>query len=83
MNCINNFLKFVSQFSEKQRRVPDLIIANNVVSDPYQHMIKDFGAPENIPPSTRLDEPRDAAKEKDWDVMNFFRVFEDLQPKNK
>lgn len=59
---------------------PDMITANNLVSDPYQHILKDYGAPENIPTCKRLEEPR-SNSEEDRELMNFFRVMAGLNTK--
>jgi hypothetical protein len=64
------------------RDIPDLIIANQLVSDPYQHTVKDFGDPEAIPVNKRFVEPRDSTPVA-WETMNFYRLLAGLEPKEQ
>ncbi|WP_059359939.1 hypothetical protein [Parachlamydia acanthamoebae] len=64
----------------EQENYPDLIISNNLVSDPYQHVIKDFSNPAaSIKNCKRLEEPREESQEA-YDIMNFFRIMQNLEP---
>lgn len=59
----------------KLNRYPALIAFNNLISDPYQHLLKDFGDPESIPVCTRLDKPRDDSAEA-LEILHFLRKME-------
>jgi hypothetical protein len=54
-----------------------MVAFNNLVSDPYQHILKDFANPDAIPECKRLDEPRDDSEEARM-IMQFYREMEGL-----
>jgi len=64
----------------QEKGYPPLIAFNNLVSDPYQHILKDFSDPTSIPECKRLKEPKDD-KPESKDIMNFFRKMEGLEQK--
>ena len=55
--------------------------ATNLVSDPYQHIIKDFFNPRgSISVCRRLEKPKEYTK-KSLDIAHFFRVMVSMPPK--
>ncbi|MBA2368678.1 MAG: hypothetical protein H0V82_06605 [Candidatus Protochlamydia sp.] len=64
----------------QEKKYPALIAFNNLVSDPYQHVVKNFADPNSIAISTRLEEPKENSQES-IDIMNFFRKMENLDSK--
>lgn len=49
----------------KEKGYADITVFNNVVSDPYQHVVKDFMQPDAIKPSDALHAPKKRDSEKD------------------
>lgn len=61
------------------KRYPATVAFNNLISDPYQHLLKDFGCPENIPLCERLEKPKNNTQDA-RDITNFFRIIEGMEP---
>lgn len=59
----------------QEKRYPAMIAFNNLISDPYQYLLKDFSNPQSIPVSRRLEEPKENTQEA-IDIMNFYRIME-------
>jgi hypothetical protein len=47
----------------KEKKYPAIIAFNNLISDPYQHIVKDFGDPSKIPECKAVDKPKNASAE--------------------
>lgn len=63
----------------QEKRYPAMIAFNNFISDPYQHILKDFADLSKIPICKRLEEPKENTPES-IAVMNFYRIMEGLEP---
>lgn len=61
----------------QEKRYPAMVAFNNFVSDPYQHIVKNFSDLSSIPECRRLDEPREQTEEA-IAIMNFLRKMEGL-----
>lgn len=59
----------------QEKHYPAMIAFNNLISDPYQYLLKDFANPQAIPISKRLSEPKENTQES-IDIMNFYRIME-------
>jgi len=60
----------------QKKKYPATIAFNNLISDPYQHILKDFGNPDSIPVCNRLDKPRDDSPQA-REIFEFFRIMEE------
>lgn len=57
----------------QEKNYPAMMAFNNLISDPYQHIVKDFSNPHAIPECNRLEQPRDDSAEQ-IEITNFLRV---------
>ena len=63
----------------QEKRYPAIIAFNNLVSDPCQHILKDFSDPYSISVCERLDKPKEETAEG-RKLTNFLRIMEGLEP---
>jgi hypothetical protein len=65
----------------QEKQYPSILAFNHLISDPYQHILKDFAHPDSIPSFNQLEEPLETTQES-IDLLNFYRKMSNLEAKS-